>query len=65
MSGGGGVCVPHDALLLAVPVAFFFGGPLVELLLAFNEGNLAFNLVLFPIERKRDAGMAGLVHLAD
>src|SRR5690606_15363126 len=60
-----GVGLAHDALFLAVPVTLFFGSAFVEQLLTLHQGDLAFYLVLFPVERERDAGIACLIHLAD
>ena len=50
--------VPHYPLLLAAPVAVFFGIPLVVVFLALGEGDAGFHQVAFPVQLGADAGQA-------
>ena len=57
------IVVPKNTLLLAVPVPFFLCCALVKQLLAFHQSDFALYLVLFPVHRQWNSGVAGLIYL--
>src|SRR5690606_22801299 len=59
LSSGG---VAHDALLLALPVPFLGGVPLVVVGLALGQGDLALHHVLLPVQGEGDTGVALLLY---
>ena len=52
------LAMPHQALLIALPIAVFFDIAFIVLLFAFGEANLAFGAALFPVQGERDGGIA-------
>ena len=53
--------MPHDALLLAIPVTLFFGVALVVVLLAFGKCHLNFDEVTFPVHGGAQHGVTLLL----
>src|SRR5882724_8138476 len=57
--------MPHEAALLAFPIAFFFRSPLVVGLLALGEADLELSPALAPVHGGGDEGVALAFHGAD
>src|SRR3954468_3111692 len=56
---------PHDARLVALPVAVFFGGALVVLLLAFGKPDLELGAAFLPVQVERHERIALALDAAD
>ena len=54
--------VAHNALFIDLPLAIFFSGALVVVLLTFGERYLTLNEVALPIQFHGDTGVAFLVN---
>ena len=52
--------LPHNPLLIDIPLAIFHGSAFVVRLLAFGEGDLRFDQVAFPVELGADTGVTFL-----
>ena len=53
--------MPHNPLLLTIPVTLFVVIALIEIRLTFGQGDLNFNQMGLPIHRGADAGVTLLV----
>lgn len=48
----------HQTMLIPIPLALFYAGALIVLLLAFGKRDLQFGTAFFPIKRKRNKCVA-------
>ncbi len=55
----------EQALLLALPILFFLGGALVELLFAFGKGDIEFGPATLPVHVERHQSVTALLGGAD